>query len=107
MCSRIPTSPSSFIVEIYLREHGMRLRLRRPGTCSAHRLCSMPIWERLWARSTQSAETPRRFRSGDLFEGTRDAAEAAQARHLQRAPVVLDANLGAVMGALDAVSRNS
>jgi threonine synthase len=48
-----------------------------------------------------------KFHRGDLFEGTRDAAEAAQARHLQRAPVVLDANLGAVMGALDAVSRNS
>jgi threonine synthase len=48
-----------------------------------------------------------KFHRGDLFEGTRDATEAAQAKHLQRAPIVLDADLGAVIGALDAASGNS
>jgi len=48
-----------------------------------------------------------KFHRGDLFRGTPDSAEAAQAKHLQRAPVVLDANLGAVIAALDAAERNS
>jgi hypothetical protein len=39
--------------------------------------------------------------------GTPDETEVAQAKHLQRAPVVLDANLGAVIAALDAAERNS
>ena len=53
-----------------------------------------------------------KFHRGDLFGGTliggtRDETEAAQAKHLQRAPVVLDADLGAVIAALDAAERNS
>ena len=48
-----------------------------------------------------------KFHRGDLFEGTREAAEAAPAKPLQRAPVVLDANLGAVIGVLDAADSNS
>jgi threonine synthase len=48
-----------------------------------------------------------KFHRGDLFAGTGDAAEAVQTKHLQRAPVVLDANLGAVIAALDAAERNS
>jgi hypothetical protein len=51
-----------------------------------------------------------KFHRGDLFEGTPEGAtakaEAAEAKSLQRAPVVLDANLGAVIGALDAAERN-
>jgi len=43
-----------------------------------------------------------KFHRGDLFGGTADSAEAVQTKHLQRAPIVLDANLGAVIGALDA-----
>ncbi len=58
-----------------------------------------------------------KFHRGDLFadilvagscaSGTPDAAEAARAKYLQRAPVVLDANLGAVIATLDAAERNS
>ena len=48
-----------------------------------------------------------KFHRGDLFAGTSELAEAAEAKHLQRAPVVLDANLGAVIAALDAAERNS
>ena len=48
-----------------------------------------------------------KFHRGDLFGGTPDAAEAAKTKHLQRAPVVLDADLGAVIAALDAAERNS
>jgi threonine synthase len=53
-----------------------------------------------------------KFHRGDLFggapiAGAPDEPEAAQAKHLQRAPVVLDAALGAVVGALDAAERNS
>jgi threonine synthase len=53
-----------------------------------------------------------KFHRGELFAdravaGTPDATEAAQAKYLQRAPVVLDANLGAVIAALDAAERNS
>ena len=52
------------------------------------------------------------FHRGDLFAGasvtgTADETEAAQAKYLQRAPVVLDADLGAVIAALDAAERNS
>jgi len=47
-----------------------------------------------------------KFHRGDLFEGTRDESEDVRAKYLQRAPVVLDANLGAVIGALEAVERN-
>jgi hypothetical protein len=42
-----------------------------------------------------------------LFTGTRDKTETAQAQYLQRAPVVLDANLGVVIAALDAAESNS
>ena len=48
-----------------------------------------------------------KFHRGDLFVGTPDAAEVAQTKHLQRAPIVLDADLGAVIAALDAAERNS
>ena len=58
-----------------------------------------------------------KFHRGELFAGssvtgtpgagTPGETEAAQAKHLQRAPVVLDADLGAVIGALDAAERNS
>ena len=48
-----------------------------------------------------------KFHRGDLFTGTGDVAEAVQAKSLQRAPVVLDADLGAVIAALDAAERNS
>ena len=47
------------------------------------------------------------FHRGDLFSGTGDEAGAAQGKHLQHAPAVLDANLRAVIGALDAAERNS
>jgi hypothetical protein len=36
-----------------------------------------------------------------------DEPESAQAKYLQRAPIVLDADLGAVIAALDAAERNS
>ncbi len=42
-----------------------------------------------------------KFHRGDLFEGTPDERHAIRAKSLQRAPVVLDADLGAVIGALD------
>jgi threonine synthase len=48
-----------------------------------------------------------KFHRGELFTGTRDKTEAAQAQYLQRAPVVLDANLGVVIAALDAAESNS
>src|ERR1017187_1958711 len=58
-----------------------------------------------------------KFHRGDLFadilvagscaSGTPDAAEAAKAQYLQRAPIVLDADLGAVIATLDAAERNS
>jgi threonine synthase len=48
-----------------------------------------------------------RFHRGDLFAGTPSDAEAQRSKHLQRAPVVLDADLGAVIGALEAAERNS
>jgi threonine synthase len=48
-----------------------------------------------------------KFHRGDLFAGTPGEAEAAQAKHLQRAPMELDANLGSVIAALEAAERNS
>jgi threonine synthase len=48
-----------------------------------------------------------KFHRGELFTGTRDKTEAAQAQYLQRAPVVLDADLGAVIAILDAAEKNS
>ncbi len=53
-----------------------------------------------------------KFHRGDLFSeapvaGILDAAEAAKAKYLQRAPVVLDASLGAVIGALDAAEKDA
>jgi threonine synthase len=48
-----------------------------------------------------------KFHHGDLFAGTSGESEAAAAKYLQRAPVVLDADLKAVIGALDAAERNS
>jgi threonine synthase len=46
------------------------------------------------------------FHRGELFSGM-PAAETAQAKHLQRAPVVLEADLGAVIAALNAAEKNS
>jgi threonine synthase len=53
-----------------------------------------------------------KFHRGDLFAGATGAglpgaAEAVQTKHLQRAPVVLDADLGAVIAELEAAERNS
>lgn len=48
-----------------------------------------------------------KFHRGELFAGSQHEAEAAQAKYLQRAPVVLDANLQAVIGALETAERNS
>ena len=48
-----------------------------------------------------------KFHRGDLFAATPDETAAAQTKSLQRAPVALDANLGAVISALDAAERNS
>jgi threonine synthase len=48
-----------------------------------------------------------KFHRGDLFTEAPEQAEAAQAKYLQRAPVVLDASLGDVIAALDAAERNS
>jgi threonine synthase len=47
-----------------------------------------------------------KFHRGELFAGTPAEAEVAQTKSLQRAPVVLDADLGAVIAALDAAERN-
>jgi threonine synthase len=48
-----------------------------------------------------------KFHRGELFAGRTHATDAAEAKSLQRAPVVLDANLAAVIAALDAAERNS
>jgi len=47
------------------------------------------------------------FHRGDLFAGAPGEIEFARTKLLQRAPIVLDANLRAVIGALDAAERNS
>jgi hypothetical protein len=41
-----------------------------------------------------------------LFAGTSAEKESAEAKYLQRAPVVLDADLGVVIAALDAAEKN-
>ncbi len=46
------------------------------------------------------------FHRGDLFKGTRDVAEPSAAKSLQRAPIVLDADLGAVVAALEKAERS-
>jgi threonine synthase len=46
-----------------------------------------------------------KFHRGDLFGETPADSENVRARYLQRAPLVLDANLGAVIAALDAAER--
>ncbi|MFY9558964.1 MAG: threonine synthase [Terriglobales bacterium] len=48
-----------------------------------------------------------KFHRGDLFTGTPYEHPAVQINHLQRAPMVLDAHLGAVIAALDTAERNS
>ena len=49
-----------------------------------------------------------KYHRGDLFPGTPDESQSTQIGPLQRAPVVLDADLAAVIAALDAAeSRNS
>ncbi|MFZ1917026.1 MAG: threonine synthase [Terriglobales bacterium] len=48
-----------------------------------------------------------RFHRGDLFAGTPDERHAVQSKSLQRPPIVLDADLGAVIAALDGAERNS
>jgi threonine synthase len=48
-----------------------------------------------------------KFHRGDLLAGTGAEADAAKTESLQRAPMVLDADIGAVIGALDAAERNS
>ena len=48
-----------------------------------------------------------KFHRGDLFAGTAEEAESERAKSLQRAPVELEANLGAVIAALEAAERNS
>ncbi len=47
-----------------------------------------------------------KFHRGELFEGTPDERHAIRSKSLQRAPVVLDADLRAVIAALDAEERN-
>lgn len=47
-----------------------------------------------------------KFHRGELFEGTPDERHAIRTKSLQRAPVVLDADLRAVIAALDAEERN-
>jgi threonine synthase len=48
-----------------------------------------------------------KFHRGDLFAGTAEEAESEQAKSLQRAPVELEASLGAVIATLEAAERNS
>jgi len=48
-----------------------------------------------------------KFHRGDLFAGAPNENDARQTKALQRAPVVLDADLSAVIGALDTAERNS
>jgi threonine synthase len=48
-----------------------------------------------------------KFHRGDLFAGTANESEATGTKFLQRAPVVLEAELGAVIGALEKAEGNS
>jgi threonine synthase len=48
-----------------------------------------------------------KFHRGDLFAGTADERHAIRTKSLQRAPVVLDADIRAVIAALEAADRNS
>jgi len=48
-----------------------------------------------------------KFHRGDLFTGTPGESHATQTSPLQRAPVVLDADLGAVIATLDAAERST
>jgi threonine synthase len=48
-----------------------------------------------------------KFHRGELFAGTPQESEAARAQPLQRAPVVLDADLGAVICALEAAEKKN
>src|SRR5258706_13890816 len=48
-----------------------------------------------------------KFHRGDLFAGTPNENETAQIRRLQRAPMVLDADLGAVIAALEAAEKQN
>ena len=48
-----------------------------------------------------------KFHRGDLFAGTPDERHAVQSKSLQRAPIVLDDDLEAVIAALDATERSS
>jgi threonine synthase len=48
-----------------------------------------------------------KFHRGELFSGTPAETAATHAKSLRRAPIVLDADLGAVITALDAAERNS
>ena len=47
-----------------------------------------------------------KFHRGDLFAGTPDEAAAARTKSLQRAPVVLEAAVGAVIGALEGAGKD-
>jgi threonine synthase len=48
-----------------------------------------------------------KFHRGDLFAGTPYENEAEETKYLQRAPMALDAELGAVVAALDAAERKT
>jgi threonine synthase len=48
-----------------------------------------------------------KFHRGDLFAGSAEETEAGKTKQLQHAPVVLDANLGAVIAALEGAERSS
>lgn len=48
-----------------------------------------------------------KFHRGDLFTGTPYERQTARTARLQRAPIVLDADLGAVIATLDTAERNS
>jgi threonine synthase len=47
------------------------------------------------------------FHRGELFKGSQAKLDPEQLRRLQRAPIVLDPNLGAVIGALEAAERKN
>jgi len=81
-------------------------KLRRSGLVKA----SESVVLILTGHALKDPDFTIKFHRGDLFAGapvagTPDETEVAQAKHLQRAPVVLDANLGAVIAALDAAER--